>query len=124
MEELEKAIHSGLIGKGPISYADGARLEYLQACMKEAMRLMTPVGMEMPRYVATGGMLVGGKYFLPEGTEIGASPFTYHRAEAAYGHDAGAFRPERWLGITGEEKSRMERNNLAVCACEGVCPVR
>lgn len=98
----------------PVSYADGSKLEYTQACLKEAMRLMTPVGMEMPRYVIPGGMVVAGRYFLSEGTEIGASAFTFHRAKATYGPDAELFRPERWLDIEGDERAMLERNNLVV----------
>lgn len=114
MEELDHAVKSGLVTEFPVLYAVGTKLEYLQACIKESMRLMTPVSMEYPRYVISGGLLVAGRYFLPGGTEIGASPFTFHRARAVYGEDAELFRPDRWLDITEEQKSRLEHSNLAV----------
>jgi len=82
--------------------------------MKEAMRIMTPVGMEMPRYVIPGGIVIGGQFFLPEGTEVGAAGFTFHRAEAAYGQDAKLFKPERWLDIRDDERAILERNYLVV----------
>jgi cytochrome P450 len=112
-KEVDGAFGQGNI-KYPVSYADGIKLEYTQACLKEAMRLMTPVGMEMPRYVIPGGIVIADRYFLPEGTELGASAFTFHRTKAAYGPDAALFRPERWLDIEGDERARLERNNLVV----------
>lgn len=113
MEELDGAFKSGLISF-PISYADGTKLHYLQACLKEAMRLMNPAGMDPPRHVPAGGILVAGRYFLPKGTEIGCPVLCFHRSPLAFGEDAASFRPERWLNLKPEEKAALERNNLTV----------
>jgi cytochrome P450 len=112
-KEVDDAFEKGTINR-PVSYADGTKLEYTQACLKEAMRLMTPVGMEMPRYVVPEGFVIASRYFLPGGTEVGASAFTFHRAKAVYGQDAELFRPQRWLDIRCDERARLERNNLVV----------
>ncbi|KAF8305156.1 cytochrome P450 [Clavulina sp. PMI_390] len=120
MEELESALRSGSISRVPVPYAEGTKLEYFQACMKESMRLMTPVGMEMPRYVGSEGVLAGG-HFIPPGTEIGASPWTFHRAKDVFGEDAETFRPERWIGISDEERARMEKNNLVFGSGSKIC---
>lgn len=118
LAELDEARANGVIRRGEggvVTYAEGTKLEYLQACLKESMRLLTPVGMEMPRFVPPPGLLVSSKsYFLPGGTEVGAAAFTFHRATEVYGSDAGVFRPERWIGVNEEEKVRLERNYMVV----------
>lgn len=113
--ELDEAVESGIVSF-PITHAQGTKLEYLQACMKEAMRLMPSVSMEMPRHVIQGGMMAS-RHFLPAGTIIGASAFSFHRSKEAYGEDAHLFRPERWLDIPAEKRAALERNNLVVSTC-------
>lgn len=112
LEELDVNLRSRSISL-PLSYAAGTKLPYFQACLKEAIRLM-PGGMELPRYLPAGGILVAEQYFLPEGTEIGCPWPSFHRSQAAFGEDAATFRPERWLDLGPEERAALERNNLAV----------
>lgn len=109
---IDTAFSEGRLSE-PVTYAEGTKLEYLQACMKEAMRLFPSAGMDLPRRVPKGGMMAS-KYFLPEGTGVGVAAFTYHRTEGAFGEDAKQFRPERWLNLNDEDRVRLERNNLVV----------
>ncbi|KAF9507969.1 hypothetical protein BS47DRAFT_264641 [Hydnum rufescens UP504] len=117
--EIDSAFEAGHIST-PVTYAQGVRLEYLQACIKEAVRLFTPIGMELPRIVPEGGMMIG-RYFLPAGTHVGANPFVFHRTEQAYGPDAELFRPERWLHISEEVRATMERNFLSFGSGTRIC---
>ncbi|KAJ7779114.1 hypothetical protein B0H16DRAFT_1300477, partial [Mycena metata] len=48
------------------------------------------------RSVGHGGATIAGHFF-SEGTEVSTSPFVVHRRQEAYGDDAEAFRPERWI---------------------------
>lgn len=114
LAELEDAVLEGAISAFPISYAEGMKLEYFQACLKEAMRLLPAVGMEMPRKVPSDGILVGGRYFLPHGTDIGTSSCSFHHSKEAFGEDAAEFRPERWIGLPAKERTALEKNNLVV----------
>jgi cytochrome P450 len=54
----------------PITFADTKDMPYLQAVMKEGMRLHPAVGIPMPRYVPKGGAEIDGKWF-PAGTVVG-----------------------------------------------------
>jgi len=117
--EVDSAFEAQRISM-PVTYAQGIKLEYLQACIKEAVRLFTPVAMELPRIVPEGGMTIG-KYFLPAGTHVGANAYVFHRTEHAYGPDAELFRPERWLHISEEVRATMERNFLSFGSGNRIC---
>lgn len=71
-------------------------MPYLQAVIKEAMRIYSPVGMSLPRTVPQGGATLAGIHF-PAGTDVGINPWVAHRNTEVFGSDADTFRPERWL---------------------------
>jgi len=96
----------------PITYAQAQKLEYFQACLKEAMRLQPAVGMHLPRSVPSGGAVLAGRFF-PAGSVVGVSPKLVHRTKEAYGSDAVTFRPDRWLTDDAEELKELNKNNLA-----------
>jgi cytochrome P450 len=91
----------------PITDAESRRLPYLQAVIKEGLRIFPPVTGFMSKTVPAGGDTLNG-VFVPAGTTIGWSPFGLMRSEKIWGKDARVFRPERWLEATGEERSRMD----------------
>ncbi|GAP84455.1 putative cytochrome p450 monooxygenase [Rosellinia necatrix] len=73
-----------------------ARLPYLNACLREGMRVYPPVPSGLPRIVAEGGNSILGKW-VPEGTSVSVHQFaTYHNPENFKNPDM--FVPERWLG--------------------------
>ena len=80
-------------------------MPYLQAVMKEAMRMHPAVGISMPRYVPSGGAEIGGRYY-PEGTVVGVNAWVIHRDREVFGEDADVFRPERWLEGDSKEMAR------------------
>lgn len=107
----------------PIPYARAAQLPYLQACIKESLRLHPPISMDLPRLVPQGGLILCDHH-IPSGTSVGMSPYIVHRQIEAFGPDAEAFRPERWIeadeaarekkegggcGDGGEARRRLER---------------
>ena len=53
-------------------------LPYLQAAIKEGLRLYSAVGTTMPRKVPPEGAMLGGYYF-PPGTVVGNQAYTLHR---------------------------------------------
>jgi cytochrome P450 len=80
----------------PISDKEAQRLEYLQACLKESLRIWPPVSGMTGKVVPEGGAHLLGQ-FVPGGTCINTSVWAVQRNTAIYGSDVEAFRPERWL---------------------------
>lgn len=113
--------HLGDEGGGHISYAQGVKLDYLQACLKEAMRLIPPFAMDLLRVVPSEGLLIGDNVFLPPGTEVGTNAYAFNRSVGAFGEQAESFIPERWLNLAPAERSALERNFLSVSKRCGPC---
>jgi cytochrome P450 len=101
MAELLSAEASRKISR-PIKYQAQA-LPYLQAVIRESMRIHLAVGVPLPRVVPAGGATLGG-FFLPEGTWVGMAPWAVNHSKEVFGEDAHIFRPERRL--ENEEKNK------------------
>lgn len=89
----------------PITDEEARSLPYLQAVIKEGLRVFPPVAGLMPTVVPPGGDVIHGVP-VPEGTEIGWSSFGVQHNKGVYGVDADTFRPERWLEIKDQERLR------------------
>jgi benzoate 4-monooxygenase len=77
-------------------------LPYLNACIKEALRLFATVGSGLPRVVPPGKTFSFGGETFKEGSVISVPAYTTNRS-TLLGSDAEEFRPERWLeDETGE----------------------
>jgi cytochrome P450 len=87
-EELDAVLHGN-----PATVADLERLPYLQAVMRESLRLYPPAYM-MARANITP--VTVGDYEIPAGTTILSSQWVTHR-DSRYFEEPEAFRPERWL---------------------------
>lgn len=97
----------------PVTYGEASRMVYLQACMKEAMRLHPAVGQLLERVAPREGATIDGIWF-PGGTIVGVNPWVVSRDKEVYGQDADEYRPDRWLEAAPEQHRLMERNFLAV----------
>lgn len=102
-DEIDGAVRDGLApaaDDGIITAAQARQLPYLQAVIREALRLDPPVANIFSRDVPPGGDVVsvnGEDVFLPGGACIGYSAYAMHHDNVVYGPDADAFRPERWF---------------------------
>lgn len=112
MKEIDDFDRSGRLSD-PVTFAEGLQMPYLQACMREALRLRPVVGQLLERVVPAGGANICG-VSLPEGTVVGVNPWVVARDKSTYGDDVESFRPERWLEADPEALKLMERNNLGV----------
>ncbi|KAL2060395.1 hypothetical protein VTL71DRAFT_9790 [Oculimacula yallundae] len=76
------------------------QLQYLSACIKEALRVATAAPVRLPRVVPAAGVCVlqVDNKVIPPGSIVGMSSYTIHFDEDIWGPDAQVFRPERWLG--------------------------
>jgi cytochrome P450 len=82
------------LGDEPVTAERAARLEYLDAVIKETLRL-TPIVVLVMRYL-TKPARIGG-IDLPAGVSAGANIYLAHRRPDAW-PDPEEFRPERFLG--------------------------
>ncbi|KAK6221802.1 cytochrome p450 [Colletotrichum tabaci] len=111
--EIDASATSGHASGGVVSDAQCRRLPYLQAVIKEGMRVHPPVTIMVPKRVPDGGDTVvvdGETVFLPGGTNVNCAAWPLHINKDVFGEDAGVFRPERWLLERGEGRlARMHR---------------
>ncbi|SPO01775.1 related to pisatin demethylase (cytochrome P450) [Cephalotrichum gorgonifer] len=94
-EEIDYAIRDGRVSS-PVTDPEARQLPYLQAVIKEALRLKAPAAGPLFKVVPPGGDIIDGK-FIPGGTQIGTSPFSIYHSKTTFGDDAALFVPERWL---------------------------
>ncbi len=91
-------------------------MPYLQAVMKEALRMHAATGLPLWRVVPPGGVVLCDHFF-PEGTTIGLNSWCAHYNEEVFGPDAKEFRPERWIEAEkdgGERLKSMEAYYMPV----------
>ncbi|KAH7927491.1 cytochrome P450 [Leucogyrophana mollusca] len=69
-------------------------LPYLNACIREALRINTPISYIVPRAPINGVTL--GKYYIPPNTSLIYNIYAVHHNDSVWG-DPKAFRPARFL---------------------------
>lgn len=67
-EEIDVKREEGKVSD-PITFKEAQELPYLQAVIKEGLRIHPAVGFTMPRFVPKGGKTMMGRYF-PEGVSF------------------------------------------------------
>ena len=82
-------------------------LPFLEAVIKEGLRVFSPTPMSLPRVVPAEGRVLDGVH-LPGGTIVSCQSYTVHRLDKAVWPEPNEFLPERWLNPEGAA----ERNQL------------
>ncbi|KAG9250652.1 cytochrome P450 [Emericellopsis atlantica] len=118
--EIADAQENGLCLGDVVSFRDANRLPYLQACIKESLRMFSPTTMGLPRKVPEGGLTIGSRFFT-KGTILSVSSQVIHASTEIWGPDAGQWKPQRWL--IGDTRD-MEKNWLVFSAGYMTCPGR
>ncbi|KAF2196241.1 putative benzoate 4-monooxygenase cytochrome P450 [Delitschia confertaspora ATCC 74209] len=93
-KEIKDAEKEGRISN-PILDSEAQKLPYLQACIKEGLRIFPPITALRERVVPEGGDTLLGHY-LPGGTNVGIN-MAQSLLDPVFGADADVYRPERWL---------------------------
>lgn len=106
--ELDQAAQRRQLSNPIISYDYANNLPYLQAVVKESLRIWPPVVGLMQKVVPPEGDTLDGR-FVPGGTQIGYCAWGVHRNPAVFGPDADLFRPERWFETDEEKLLAMHR---------------
>lgn len=113
-KEIDEAQSRGELSVS-ITFKEAQRLPYLQAVIKESLRVHPATGLPFGRIVPPGGANIVGQWF-PAGvchwsisslayvqadhvyqTTVGINAWVAHRNRDVFGDDADVFRPERWL---------------------------
>lgn len=112
--EIEAARVEGRCNTSVVQFADAQKLEYLQACIKETLRVFTPISSAIPRVVPQGGITIHDQTF-QKGTVLSVCPWVIHYSEELWGPDASEFNPDRWLD---DKAASLERFLIPVSAVE------
>lgn len=88
----------------PAPYAQARAIPYLEAVIREALRLVPGEMFPQERIVPAGGLKLPDGQFVPAGTAVGFTSYVMHRNKAVWGADAEEFRPERFLRAPGESE--------------------
>ncbi|KAI0379160.1 cytochrome P450 [Hypomontagnella monticulosa] len=81
----------------PAPFAEARAIPYLEAVIREAVRLYPGSCFPIERYVPAGGLTLPDGSFVPEGVAVGFNAYIVNRNKEIFGLDADVFRPERWL---------------------------
>ena len=104
----------------PPKWEEVRNLPYLDAVIKEAMRIFPVAQWGQDRVVPHGGATIDGKY-LPQGTVVGCHADSIHRNQDLFGPDADDFRPQRWIKASEQQRAHMERAMLGFGAGKRMC---
>lgn len=100
LSEADAAIAAGRISRPIIKDSEARQLPYLQACIKEGLRIYPPVTGLMAKMVPPDGAVIevnGQEKFAPAGTQVGWNSWGMMHDSEIFGPDADIYRPERWL---------------------------
>jgi cytochrome P450 len=105
--EIDHMASQGDLSKSP-TFKESQQMVYLQAVIKEALRMHPATGLPLERVVPEGGATMAGRFF-PETTIVGVNCWVAHRNTHVFGEDAAVFNPERWLTQDTARLSAMNR---------------
>lgn len=100
---LNNEIRTKFRSSNELSFSSLAECKYLNACLKEALRVYPPVPIGSPRVVPAGGKLILGKWIPPD-TRVSVHHYTTYHSQDNF-HNADQFVPERWMAGENTEYS-------------------
>ncbi|KAJ6282435.1 transcription initiation factor tfiid subunit tsm1 [Bipolaris maydis] len=120
VKKLQKELDTALPDPDAVpSYAQVKDLPYLDAVIKEAMRIHSTSSLGLPRVIPPGpGITILGHHF-PQGTVLSVPAYTIHHSTEIWGPDADTFRPERWESLTEKQKAAFIPFSYGPRACVG-----
>ncbi|KAH7137049.1 cytochrome P450 [Dactylonectria estremocensis] len=115
-DEVDQAYAQGFDSPGGsgIPYLVAEKLPYLNACVKEGLRLHPSILWQLPREAPKNGVEIAGHY-IPSSATISMSPIAQNRDKSVFGPDAGEWKPSRWIiskEVTEVEVREMDKYNV------------
>ncbi|KAL2823233.1 cytochrome P450 [Aspergillus cavernicola] len=110
LRKLQDEIRAFASAEDLLSFTKLQTLPYLNACLKEAMRVYPPAPNVMMRLVPTGGSVVAGEY-LPGGVTVGFSHYSAYHSTLHF-KNPSSFVPERWLPTSNEDGEGEGEENI------------
>ena len=111
---------SAMADAGPVTLEHLARVDYIEACMHETMRLK-PVAPQLPLQALKDTVL--GDVAVPAGTVV-INLLRHDSLDDRFIPEARAFKPERWLGEGGLSPGSAKRISMPFGAGPRICPGR
>lgn len=110
LNEFYAANAAGRVSRPVIQDSEARQMPYLQACIKEGLRMYPPVTGLLAKAAPPEGAYIDNK-FVRGGTQIAWNSWGIMREKEIFGVDCEIFRPERWLQKDGseDEKARIAR---------------
>ena len=105
-QEIDVAVAKGSISS-PAREEEIRQLPYLQACIREGLRIFPPITYLRERVTPRGGDTLNG-VFVPGGVNVGFN-LPGLLLNDVFEPDAKVFRPERWLDAEPGRLREMER---------------
>lgn len=111
VKEIDEADRQGSLSN-PVTYKQTKEnIPYIEAVMKESMRVHPGIGLLLERHVPKEGAEVCGQY-IPGGTIVGVNAWVTHHDSKVF-PEPDKFIPERWTDSSVEKKAEMERSFFA-----------
>ncbi|KAK7742957.1 hypothetical protein SLS63_000525 [Diaporthe eres] len=107
--EIDQAFEDGRLSEMP-TFQEASKLPYLDACIKEGLRVYPGAQLSLPRIVPKEGMTLCGK-FIPGGYIVGCNAAVVQQDKKIFGEDAASFNPDRWLDH--ERANHMDKYMMA-----------
>ncbi|KAK4206161.1 cytochrome P450 family protein [Rhypophila decipiens] len=112
--EIDKFMKSGKATRPVITDAEAKSLPYLQAVIKEGLRIWPPITGLMAKVSPKDDIICGKK--VPAGTHVAWAPLAVMRNKQLFGQDAQLFEPGRWIATAEEAENAKGDEKLAAVA--------
>ncbi|OJJ88185.1 cytochrome P450 [Aspergillus glaucus CBS 516.65] len=106
LTDLEQRLPGG-ITSADFDWRELYKLPYLEAVIKESLRIIPAVPGLLPRVVPSTGLTIASQY-LPPGTRISAAHYVFHHNERIFPNPE-KFDPDRWLNKSPENLQLLEQ---------------
>lgn len=103
LRQITKEIRDTFDDISLITVESVSKLPFVDACVKETLRVYSPICGSLPRITPYPGFTIANEW-IPGVTRV-SIPMPASMLSASHFHDADNFRPERWLECSENEFS-------------------